>query len=74
MTNPGLSDSTKIYLISHTSNERPELNDYTKAYLDALEDTTNETSPELSNLTKEYLSQNVDFDDRKNEEDIKNEK
>ena len=73
LTNPGLSDSTKIYLTSHTSNERPELNDYTKAYLDALEDTTNETSPELSNLTKEYLSQNVDFDDRKNEEDNKNE-
>ena len=73
LNNPVLSDSTKVFLTSYASNERPELNDYTKAYLNSLEDTSNETRPELSNLTKEYLSQNVDKDDKKNEEDNQNE-
>ena len=45
---------------SYSSRTRPELSDYTKAYLSTL--TTNNTNtystnrPELSNLTKEYLS------------------
>ena len=73
LNNPVLSDSTKVFLTSYASNERPELNDYTKAYLNSLEDTSNETRPELSNLTKEYLSQNVDKDDKKNEEGNQNE-
>ena len=46
---------------SYSSAARPELSDYTKAYLNSLTTNTNTTTttttrPELSNLTKEYLS------------------
>ena len=38
---------------------RPELSDYTKAYLDSLTSSSSDVKPELSNLTKEYLSSNT---------------
>ncbi len=70
LTNLELSDETKAFLTSYTytSSVRPELNDYTKAYLDTLNDNSNDIKPELTNLTKEYLSQNIENDDKKTED------
>ena len=70
LTSLELSDETKAFLTSYnyTSSLRPELNDYTKAYLDTLNDNTTDIKPELTNLTKEYLSQNTGFDDKKIED------
>ena len=69
MTNLELSDETKAFLTSYTyTSSRPELNDYTKAYLDTLNDNSNDIKPELTNLTKEYLSQNIENDDKKTED------
>ena len=69
LTNLELSDETKAFLTSYTyTSSRPELNDYTKAYLDTLNDNSNDIKPELTNLTKEYLSQNIENDDKKTED------
>ena len=67
LTNLELSEETKAFLTSYTytSSIRPELNDYTKAYLDTLNDNITDIKPELTNLTKEYLSQNTGYDDTK---------
>ena len=71
LNNPELSDFTKEYLASHTSGYRPELNAYTKAYLNSLSNDDNATKPELTSLTKEYLSNNFllneNIDKTKNE-------
>ena len=64
LNNPELSDFTKEYLASHTSGLRPELNAYTKAYLNNLSNDDNVTKPELTNLTKEYLSKNFDKNEK----------
>ena len=71
LTSLELSDETKAFLTSYnyTSSLRPELNDYTKAYLDTLNDNNiTDIKPELTNLTKEYLSQNSGYDDKKIED------
>ena len=61
LNNPGLSDITREYLSAYASNPRPELSDFSKAYINSnlTETTTSNTRPELSNLTKEYLKNNV---------------
>ena len=64
LNNPELSDFTKEYLASHTSGLRPELNAYTKAYINNLSNDDNVTKPELTNLTKEYLSKNFDKNEK----------
>ena len=65
---PGLSEYTKAFLTSQTSALKPELNIYTRAYLNSLgndDDNNNSKSPELTKLTKEYLSKNNLLDDSK---------
>ena len=68
----GLSEDTKAYLSSYSTSVRPELNDYTKTYLDSLNDTSADAKPELTNLTKEYLSLNTVTEDKKEEENKEN--
>ena len=68
LNNLGLSEDTKAYLSSYSTSVRPELNDYTKSYLDSLNDASAEAKPELTNLTKEYLSLNTITEDKKEEE------
>ena len=58
LKNTEISDITKDFLMSNTSTVRPELNEYTKAYLNSITDTNTSTRPELTKLTKEYLLQN----------------
>ena len=65
MNTPGLSDVTKAYLASQVTTLRPELNIYTKAYLNSLENEDNTTKPELTRLTKDYLSKNFIQNDKK---------
>ena len=66
---PGLSEYTKAFLTSQTSALKPELNIYTRAYLNSLgnddNNNNNSKSPELTKLTKEYLSKNNLLDDSK---------
>ena len=72
LNNLGLSEDTKAYLSSYSTSVRPELNDYTKTYLDSLNDTSADAKPELTNLTKEYLSLNTVTEDKKEEENKEN--
>ena len=65
LNTPGLSDVTKAYLASQVTTLRPELNIYTKAYLNSLENEDNTTKPELTKLTKDYLSKNFIQNDKK---------
>ena len=58
LKNAEISDITKDFLILNASSVRPELNEYTKAYLNSITDTNTSTRPELTKLTKEYLLQN----------------
>ena len=71
---PGLSDYTKAFLSSQASALRPELNIYTRAYLNSLgnDDDNNKKRPELTKLTKEYLSKNDLLNDIKEEKSLDN--
>ena len=65
LTNLELCEDTKVYLASYASSPlRPELNDYTKDYLNSLNDNGSEKKPELSDLTKKYLSQNTENEEK----------
>ena len=58
LNNQGLSDITKAYLGSYISGDRPELSDFSKAYINGIS-SNNSIRPELSNLTMEYLKNNT---------------
>ena len=58
LANPDLLDSAGEYISSYLLPTRPELSDYTKEYLESVNDISSSNKAELSNLTKAYLNSN----------------